>query len=102
MESQAHTGEVKHAEGHGYRVYAVTWLWLLLVTLALVGISLLEIPGVLKVLVVAGGAIFKAVLIMAYFMHLRFERKTLTYLIALPMILIVVLYFALLPDARLF
>ncbi|MDR5683981.1 MAG: cytochrome C oxidase subunit IV family protein [Armatimonadota bacterium] len=100
MEPQAHPSG-PHAEDHGYRVYGTTWFWLLIITIAEVGITFLHIPRVLMVLGLVGMAIAKAVLIMAYFMHLKFERRTLTYMIGLPMILIVVLYFALWPDALL-
>jgi caa(3)-type oxidase subunit IV len=43
-------------------------------------------------------AFAKASLVAAYFMHLKFERRTLAVIAATPILLCVLLMFALLPD----
>lgn len=102
MDPQAHPDQATHSDDHGYRIYLVTWIRLLVITVVGVGITLLPIPRPLIVLAVVAMALVKVTLIMAYFMHLKFERRTLAYMIGLPMVLIVVLYLALWPDTLLF
>ena len=70
-------------QGHegGYRIYAVTWFWLLAITLIVM-------------------AILKAALIIAYFMHLRYEKLSLVYAVVVPMFfLAIVLFSGVGPDA---
>jgi caa(3)-type oxidase subunit IV len=102
MEPQVHTGEARHADDHGYRIYAVTWFRLLVITTVGVGITILPIPSPLIALGVVAMALAKVTLIMAYFMHLKFEHRALAYMIGIPMALIIVLYLALWPDTLLF
>ncbi|MGH7321742.1 MAG: cytochrome C oxidase subunit IV family protein, partial [Candidatus Rokuibacteriota bacterium] len=45
-------------------------------------------------------AVSKAVLVAMYFMHLRFETRTLGYIALTPLILGALLVFILLPDHR--
>jgi cytochrome c oxidase subunit 4 len=45
-------------------------------------------------------AFTKAICVAAYFMHLKFERKTLALIAATPIALIIFLTFMLLPDAK--
>jgi len=47
------------------------------ITLGEVFIAYLELPAVTMLLMLIGLSVLKAALIMAYFMHLRFERFTL-------------------------
>jgi cytochrome c oxidase subunit 4 len=90
------------AEGQhegGYRSYIVTWAWLLVLTVLEVGIVLVRVPKVLLVLSLVTLALMKAALIMAYFMHLRYERLSLVYVVVTPLFLGVILFFGLAPDA---
>lgn len=47
-----------------------------------------------------GMALSKATLVALYFMHLKFERTTLMWIAATPLILCTMLMFALLPDSN--
>jgi cytochrome c oxidase subunit IV len=85
--------------GGGYRLYAVTWFWLLVITLLEVGVVLVHVPKVLLAVSLVIMALMKAALIMAYFMHLRFERLHFVYTVLTPLLLGVILFFALVPDA---
>ena len=83
----------------GYRVYVVTWGWLLAITVLEIGIVLVHVPKVLLVISLVTLALMKAALIMAYFMHLRYERLSMIYAVVTPLFLGVLLFFALTPDA---
>ncbi|MCL6500306.1 MAG: cytochrome C oxidase subunit IV family protein [Firmicutes bacterium] len=88
---------------HGYGIYAVTWFWLLVVTVAEIGVTLLHIPRGLLITSLVVLALIKAALIMAYFMHLRWERPVVATLFSVPIaLLLLALFVALALDAQLF
>jgi cytochrome c oxidase subunit 4 len=88
------------AHAGGYRVYALTWIWLLVITLLEVGVVLVSMPRWAMTLLLVVMAGMKAGLIVAYFMHLRLERLSFVYTVLVPMLLGVILFFALIPDGR--
>ena len=65
---------------------AIFWI-LLSVTVLEVGYSLMKVPRPILIFGLVGLATFKAVLVALYFMHLKFERKTLGVLFASTLIL---------------
>jgi cytochrome c oxidase subunit 4 len=65
---------------------AIFWI-LLSVTVLEVGYSLMKVPRPILIAGLVGLATFKAVLVALYFMHLKFERKTLGVLFASTLIL---------------
>lgn len=85
--------------GGGYRIYGVVWFWLLVITLLEVGIVLVHVPKVILAVSLVLMALMKAALIVAYFMHLRYERLSFVYAVVTPLFLGVILFFALVPDA---
>jgi cytochrome c oxidase subunit 4 len=90
-----------HAAAHhgGDRMYYTTWLWLLAITVLEVGVAVLRIPRVLLITTLIVMSFFKAILIMATFMHLRFERIQFIYTVVVPLFFGVLLFFAVVPDA---
>jgi len=66
-------------EGHGgsNRLYLVVWVTLVALTFAEVYLAYKHLPVVTMLLMLIGLSVLKAALIMAYFMHLRFEKLTL-------------------------
>ncbi|MDR7419557.1 MAG: cytochrome C oxidase subunit IV family protein [Armatimonadota bacterium] len=94
-------GEGNHgAHAGGYRVYVMTWIWLLVITLLEVGVVFVPMPRWTLTLLLVVMAGMKAALIVAYFMHLRMERLSFVYAVLVPMLLGVILFFALIPDGR--
>jgi cytochrome c oxidase subunit 4 len=91
------------AEGeHGgdYRSYWVTWFWLLVITILEVAIVLLRVPRAVLATTLMILALMKAALIMAYFMHLKYERLSLIYTVVVPMVVLAVILFSFVgPDA---
>ncbi|MCS7235857.1 MAG: cytochrome C oxidase subunit IV family protein [Armatimonadota bacterium] len=92
----------EHAQ-HGYGVYGLTWFWLLVVTVAEIGVTLIHMPRGLLITSLVALALVKAALIMAYFMHLRWERPVVAALFSVPIaILLVALFVALVLDSQIF
>jgi caa(3)-type oxidase subunit IV len=56
-------------------------------------------PHIVKILILVSMAIGKAALVALYFMHLRFEVRTLGIIALTPMILCVFFLFMLMPDS---
>ncbi len=63
----------EHA-GSGVRLYAWVWMWLLVLTAVEVYLGYVNFGTNLMLTLLLGLSVIKAVLIIAYFMHLRFER----------------------------
>ena len=88
-----------HGGGRWYQTYVVVWAWLLGFTIIEVGAVGLRLDRALLVTLLLVLSLMKAVLIVAYFMHLRYERLNLIYLVLTPLILILVLFGGVVPDA---
>src|SRR5713226_7879887 len=92
MTEEAHAG--------GYHVYGVVWFWLLVITLLELGAVLVHVPHTLLVVLLLIMALMKAALIIAYFMHLRYEKLSLVYAVVTPMFFLAIVIFAFMgPDA---
>ena len=73
--------------------------WILLVlTIIEVGITYLGLPKMLLAALLVTLAVWKAALVAMHFMHLKFEKKTLTIVAIAPFVLCVFLILMLLPD----
>ncbi len=98
-----HSGEPSARAGgdsEGYRIYRVVWGWLLALTLLELGAVLVHVPRGLLVFLLLIMALMKAALIIAYFMHLRYERLSLVYAVVTPMFFLAIVIFAFMgPDA---
>lgn len=85
--------------GSGYGLYWRTWLWLLVITLLELGAVAVALPRVVLVAVLLVLSVMKAALIMAHFMHLRFERLSFVYAVLSPLIFALILFGGIAPDA---
>jgi cytochrome c oxidase subunit IV len=75
--------------------------WVLLVlTVVEVALTFLGLPKLLLGSLLVALAVWKAALVAMYFMHLKFERKTLAMIAVVPFILCLLLILILLPDIR--
>ncbi len=83
---------------HSKKTYVKVWLWLLAITVAGFIISPLGLPGWLHNLLIVLIALMKGGLIVAFFMHLKFERISLIYSILLPLLLLIALAVALMYE----
>ncbi len=78
--------------------YIGVFWWLLALTIIEVGVIFLPIAKLLIAILLVGLALSKAAMVAMYFMHLKFERRTLALVAITPLLLCVLLVFALLPD----
>ena len=79
------------------KYFKIFW-WLLALTIIEVAVAIPEYSIVLKAILLIGLASSKAALVAIYFMHLKFERKTLAIIVITPFLICVLLVFALMPD----
>lgn len=84
----------------GTRLYAYVWFWLLAFTGVEVYLAYIHLAPTLMLTILMGISVIKAALIMAYFMHLRFERLSLvlTLMPALVLCICLILIFFF-PDS---
>ena len=83
----AHAAAVHEASHAGSnRLFLSVWVGLVAITMGEVYIAYLEFPAVTMLLMQIGLSILKAGLIMAYFMHLRFEKLGLFLLLVPAMV----------------
>ena len=83
-----------HAEPN----YIGVFWWLLALTIIEIAVIYMPMAKVIIVILLVGLALSKAALVALYFMHLRFERFTLSLIALTPLILCVFLILMLSPD----
>jgi cytochrome c oxidase subunit 4 len=94
-----HVAEHTHVEGSN-RLFTMVWIWLLVLTAIEVFLAYIHLPLKFMLTILIGLSIIKAALIIAYFMHLRFERLTLV-LTLIPMLVVCIclMLFVFFPDS---
>ena len=99
MES-AHAAPVEEVHFAGsYRLFLSVWFWLLLLTGFEVFLGYVQLPVVYMLVILMGASLIKAALIVAYFMHLRFERINLILTIVPAVVICICLLLAFFPDS---
>ena len=78
--------------------YMNIFWWLLGLTIAEILVVIPDLPIALKAILLIGMACSKALLVANYFMHLKFEKRTLAIIVITPFLICVLLVFALMPD----
>ena len=86
------------AAAHKQPNYIGVFWWLLALTVIEIAVIYLPIARLLIGILLVGLALSKASLVAMYFMHLKFEARTLGLIALTPLVLCVLLIFALLPD----
>jgi cytochrome c oxidase subunit 4 len=96
MTAHAHVEE--HFAGSN-KLFISIWVWLVVLTLVEIFLAYKPMPIHLMLIVLLGLSIIKAALIIAYFMHLKFERLSLI-LTLIPMLVVcIMLLFVFFPDS---
>ena len=72
-----HTEEAVHEHGASIPTFAKVWVTLLILTGAEVFLAYEQVPTMIMLTILVGLSVIKAALIIAYFMHLKFERLSL-------------------------
>ncbi|HLF83072.1 MAG TPA: cytochrome C oxidase subunit IV family protein [Blastocatellia bacterium] len=95
MEMEAGHGE----HGGSDRQNTIVWGALLGLTAFEVFLAYIQIPATLMLIILMGASIIKAALIVAYFMHLKFERLSLILTIVPTIVVLLCLFAILFPDS---
>ena len=85
-------------EAHSASAYMKIFWILLVLTIVEVAIVYLGLPKMLLAGLLVIFAVWKAALVAMHFMHLKFEKRTLTMVALVPFVLCVFLILMLLPD----
>jgi len=103
MTDEAHAAAHEPAEEIHFagsnRLFMSVWLWLLLLTGFEVFLGYVRLPVVYMLVILMGASIIKAALIVAYFMHLRFERLNLILTIVPAVVVCICLLLVFFPDS---
>lgn len=88
---------MEHAHKEHPKYMKIFWI-LLVLTVAEVAVVYMPLPKIVIALLLIGMACSKALYVALYFMHLKFEKRTLMVIALTPFIICVFLVFMLLPD----
>ena len=80
------------------KFYAGIFMWLIVFTGVTVGLSLWKIGPWYNISIGIVIASVKATIVALFFMHLKYETKLIFTIVIIPLILLVILMFALMPD----
>ena len=89
----------EHAESHA-GLFIKVWIGLLVLTLIEVFLAYIQLGKVAMITILMALSLVKAGMIMAYFMHLKFDKPALSWILVVPLVgclLIMVGYFF--PDS---
>ena len=87
------------SNGGGMRVMYIVWGWLIAMTLIEVVLAYFQVRLLVMLIVLLGLSIAKAVLIVAYFMHMKFERVSLALTLIPAGIACILLFNIFFPDS---
>ncbi len=97
-DAHAEPAEEIHFAGSN-RLFMMVWIWLLVLTAFEVFLGYIHLSVVLMLVILMGASIIKAALIIAYFMHLRFERLNLILTIVPAVVVCICLLLIFFPDS---
>jgi cytochrome c oxidase subunit 4 len=95
-----HTEQVEHIVGATTKSFIYVWVALLVMTAIEVLLAYEQVPTLIMLTALLGLSIIKAALIIAYFMHLKFEKLSL-FLTLFPMLVlcIILMLMIFMPDS---
>ena len=94
-----------HAEEHfagSNKLFTSIWFWLVLLTLVEIGLAYRPMPIHFMLTILLGLSIIKAALIVAYFMHLKFDTRYFRRLFITGIMLALFCYFVVLSQFKFF
>jgi cytochrome c oxidase subunit IV len=88
-------------KGNPYRVYWITWVILLAITVTMLLAESLHMPQWFLIAFLLAFMMVKAVMIGGNFMHLRYEKRNLAVMVAAGILVTsLILFFFIRPEAR--
>ncbi|MBC8028839.1 MAG: cytochrome C oxidase subunit IV family protein [Pyrinomonadaceae bacterium] len=94
----AHVEDHEHFAGSN-KLFTSIWVWLVVLTLIEIGLAYKPMSTLVMLSILLGLSIVKAALIVAYFMHLKFERLSLILTIVPMLVICICLLFVFFPDS---
>jgi cytochrome c oxidase subunit 4 len=96
-----HSEVIQHMEGAATKTFVTVWFALLFMTGIEVFLAYEQIPVLIFLTALIGLSVIKAALIIAYFMHLKFEKLSL-FLTLFPMLILCIMLMLLMfmPDSN--
>jgi len=91
------TSEYQHVQGK--RLFLFVWFWLLVLTGGEVFLAYQDLPLKIMLIILMTLSIIKASLIISYFMHLRYERRSLVLTLMPALIFVLGMMFVVFPDS---
>jgi cytochrome c oxidase subunit IV len=88
--ASAHAAGHEEGQQHPIKLYLVVWGWLFVLSTFSYLVDYFHLQGLLRWGLILLFMMLKAGLIVAFFMHMKWERLALTYAILLPPILVLV------------
>jgi caa(3)-type oxidase subunit IV len=82
------------ASAHPYRIYWVTWIILLVITVAMLAAEVLHLPRWFLIVFLLAFMMVKAVMIAGNFMHLRYEKRNLAVMVGAGILLTSLILFS--------
>ena len=96
----AHGQALASHAGAPARTFVWVWIWLVGITGVEVFLGYKNIAPVIMLTILIGLSVMKAALIMAYFMHLKFEKLNLVMLTLSPLLISAILFFMTRGETR--
>ena len=81
------------------KLFVWVWVWLVILTLVEVVFAYQQLALHMMIVILLGLSLMKSALIMAYFMHLRFERLSLVLTLIPALVILICLMFISFPDS---
>ena len=94
MEATTH-----HEHVQGKKIFLFVWFWLLVLTGGEVFLAYQDLPLKMMLIILMGLSIIKASLIISYFMHLRYERRSLVLTLMPALVFVICMMFVVFPDS---
>ena len=94
-----HTEQVEHITSATTKTFIYVWVALLAMTGVEVLLAYEQVPTLIMLTALLGLSIIKAALIIAYFMHLKFERLCLFLRLFEMLVLCIILMLVFMPDS---
>ena len=92
------TRAIMEEQEHAHPRYILIWVILLVLTLAEVGYAYLDLPKIVLGVGLVLMAVWKAVMVAMYYMHLKYEPRRLWILAVSPLPLAVILVLAVITE----
>jgi len=88
-----------HEQVQGKKIFLFVWFWLLVLTGGEVLLAYQDLPLKMMLIILMGLSIIKASLIISYFMHLRYERRSLVLTLMPALVFVICMMFVVFPDS---